>query len=197
MASHRTIVLRTDRLLVRTATTDDVDLFCALWNDPRVMANVGFPHGLRATREDIRSRLARQTGRVLDQLLVVELRGTGKHIGECHLHSPDDEGIAEADVKLLPAFWGRGYGTEIWKALVDYEFTHTDCDVVQGTPNVKNTASIRMQESAGAVRVGEGVFHFPESERDHTTPVHHYVYQVRRSDWERRRAVDQPRARTS
>jgi hypothetical protein len=41
-----------------------------------------------------------------------------------------------------------------------------------------------MQEAAGGVRIGEGVCQFPESMRDYTTPVHYYVYALRRADWE-------------
>jgi RimJ/RimL family protein N-acetyltransferase len=147
------------------------------------MAHVGFPQGLRITQEELKDRLSKQAGSVFEQLLVIELKTSGQAIGECHLSLPDDEGIAEPDVKLLPAFWGQGYGTEVWRALVAYQFTQADCAVVQGTPNVDNVASIRMQESAGAVRVGEDVYQFPESMRDYTTPVHHYVYQVHRADW--------------
>jgi RimJ/RimL family protein N-acetyltransferase len=70
--------------------------------------------------------------------------------------------------------------------LVVYLFAHTDCVAVQATPNVGNVASIRMQESVGGVRVGEQVYEFPESMRDYTTPVHHYIYRVYRKDWEQR-----------
>ena len=90
------------------------------------------------------------------------------------------------DIKLLPEYWGRGYGTELKRALVDHLFRHTDCDVVQGTPNVDNVASIRMQEAAGAVRVSEREYEFPEHMRHYTAPVRSYVYHVRRADWERR-----------
>jgi hypothetical protein len=33
--------------------------------------------------------------------------------------------------------------------------------------------------------VDEDVYHFPESMRGFTTPVHHYVYRVYRADWEK------------
>jgi RimJ/RimL family protein N-acetyltransferase len=193
------VISETERLVIRLATEEDVELFYALWTSPQVMVNVGFPQGLRITRDQIKDRLSEQEVSAFEQLLVVELKRTGQAIGECHLRRLEDEagqggpmgspiGVAEPDVKLLPAFWGRGYGTEVWGELVAYAFTHTDCDVVRGTPNVKNRASIKMQASAGAVRVGEDVYEFPESMRAYTTPVHCYVYQVHRADWERRAA---------
>lgn len=187
MASGHAVVFKTERLIVKTATMDDVDLFYALWTDPRVMTNVGFPHGLRITRDELEEKLSKQGESVFERLLVIELKATGQTIGECYLRRPNDQGIAEPDVKLLPAFWGHKYGTEVWRELVAYQFTHTDCEVVQGTPNVDNVASIKMQESVGAVRVGEDVYQFPESMGDYTTPVHHYVYQVHRADWQQHR----------
>ena len=185
MSPGHSLVFETERLTVRTATVDDVDLFFALWTNPQVMKNVGFPHGLRVTRRELKERLSKQGTSEFEQLLVVELKATGQAIGECKLSDPDESGIAEPDVKLLPEFWGHKYGVEAWRALVAYQFTHTDCDVVQATPNVDNTASIKMQEAIGGMRVGEGVYQFPESMRDYTTPVHHYIYRVYRADWER------------
>jgi RimJ/RimL family protein N-acetyltransferase len=76
---------------------------------------------------------------------------------------------------------------EIKQALVDYLFTHTTCLAVEGTPNVANVASIKMQEAVGAVRVGEETHRFPESMAETTAPVHHYIYHVLRPDWERLR----------
>jgi RimJ/RimL family protein N-acetyltransferase len=165
------------------------------------MQYVGFPKGLRVSREDIEARIAAQMTRVgdppytaeavLDQLLVVALKATGEAIGECKLGAPDEAGVAEPDTKLLPAYWGHKYGTEVWQALVDYLFTHTDCTTVAGSPNVDNVASIKMQEAAGGVRVDESVYEFPEAMRAFTTPVHCYIYHVSREDWQRRRTGEQ------
>lgn len=185
-ASH-SLVFETVRLMVRTATVEDVDLFYALWTNPQVMKNVGFPQGLRTTRSEIEERLSKRGKSEFEQLLVVELKATGQAIGECKLSDPDEEGIAEPDIKLLPEFWGHKYGIEAWRALVAYQFMHTTCVAVQATPNVENRASIKMQEAAGGMRLGEDVYLFPESMRAYTTPVHHYIYRVHRADWERHR----------
>lgn len=175
-----TVVFPTERLRVRTATADDAPLVHELWTSPEVMKNVGYPGGLSLTLDDVRERIADDTD-VLDSLLIVETKD-GTPIGQCLLGHPDEEGIAETDIKLLPANWGRGYGVEVKQGLLDYLFTHTDCLAVEATPNVGNIASIRMQEAVGAERVGEGVFESPGA-----TPVHHYVYRVTRETWETNR----------
>jgi epoxyqueuosine reductase QueG/RimJ/RimL family protein N-acetyltransferase len=180
----RATVFEIERLTARTASPEDADLYFDLWTDPRVMSNVGFPKGLPITREEIRARLARQSGSELDRLLVVVVRATGEAAGECMMHRPDAEGVARTDVKLLPRHWGRGYGVEVKRAMLAHLFARTDCVAIEATPNVGNAASIRMQEAVGGVRVAEGVFEFPDAMRDHTAPVRHFVYRVERAAWE-------------
>jgi RimJ/RimL family protein N-acetyltransferase len=187
MSPGHSLVFETERLIVRIATVEDVDVFYVLWTNPQVMKNVGFPHGLRMTRSELKERLSKQGGSEFEQLLVVELKATGQAIGECKLSGPDEESVAEPDIKLLPEFWGHKYGVEAWRELVAYQFTHTDCDAIQATPNTENIASVKMQEAIGGVRIGEDVYQFPESMRDYTMPVHHYIYRVYRADWERNR----------
>jgi RimJ/RimL family protein N-acetyltransferase len=178
------MVFETRRLEIRTATPEDVELFYELWTNPQVMINVGFPRGVRTTREEIRDRLLKPVESVFEKMLVVVLRAGDQAIGECKMHPSDQDGIAETDVKLLPKYWGNRYGVEIKRGLLDYLFTHTDCNAVQATPNVNNAASIKMQEAVGGERVGEEVYQFPESMRDFTTPVHHYIYRVYRRTWQ-------------
>jgi RimJ/RimL family protein N-acetyltransferase len=154
------------------------------------MSNVGFPNGLPITREEIVAQLRARGPSEFEHRLVIELQDSREAIGECFMRRPNEQGMAETDIKLLPAFWGKKYGVEVKRALVDHLFTHTDCTAVEASPNVDNVASIKMQEAVGGVRVGEGTFEFPESMRAFTTPVHAYVYRVYRDTWERLHAEE-------
>ena len=51
MSTGRNAILETERLVVRAATVEDIDLYYALWTEPRVMVHVGFPQGLRSSRK--------------------------------------------------------------------------------------------------------------------------------------------------
>jgi RimJ/RimL family protein N-acetyltransferase len=184
------IVFETNRLVIRTASADDADLYFALWTNPKVMSNVGFPMGLRITFDEVEAMLEEQTSNAeFGRNLVVELRSSNSPVGECKMYQPDAEGVAKTDVKLLPEYWRNRYGVEVKQGLLDHLFRHTSCRAVEGTPNVENKASIKMQEAVGGVRVGEDVHHFPEDMMYYTHPVHHYIYLVYREEWERRRSV--------
>lgn len=186
MAVKSKIIIETERLLIRTANMDDAEVLFALWTDPRVMTNVGFPQGLAITLQEIKESVrAQDPDTAFDKYLMAQLPD-GPTLGECKMALPDEKGISRTDVKLLPAHWGHKYGVEIKQALVNHLFLHTNCKAVEGTPNVANIASIKMQEAVGAVRVGEDTFHFPKAKGAFTAPVHHYIYLLTRATWQQR-----------
>ena len=184
MPGHNPVLFETPRLRVRVASEGDAEVFYALWTDPQVMVHVGFPKGLRVTRDEIRARLREPRDSELDALLVIEERDSLEPIGECMVHRPDEQGVARVDAKLLPRFWGHRYGIEVARGLFGYAFARTKCVAVQTTPGINNVPSVRIQESLCCVRLGRGVHFFPQSMRDHTEPVHHYIYYLRRDDWQ-------------
>jgi len=178
-------LIKTKRLVIRSAVLDDAQMLYRLWTDPRVMSNVGYPMGLDITISEIEESIrAQDPNSEFGKYLIAQLQGGGAVLGECKMILPDDEGVSRTDVKLLPECWGHQYGVEIKLALVDYLFRNTDCRAVEGTPNVANIASIKMQEAVGATRIGEDTFYFPESKADSTRPVHYYIYHVTRASWE-------------
>jgi len=185
MSQNNRVVFETKRIAVRLATVEDIEIFYRLWTDPQIMSNVGYPNGLLITREDIKCQISEGGISEFQQLLIVAIKSTGQTIGECKLHWPDRDGIATTDVKLLPEFWGNKYVVEVKHGLLDYLFTHTECLAVDASPNVGNIASIKMQDAVGGVCVGESIYEFPESKREYTTPVHHYIYRVSRENWQK------------
>ncbi len=176
-------VIQTERLLIRRATIEDAEFFFRFWTDPQVMKFVGFPYGLRTSLNEVREQIDRQGDSLLDSYLVVTLKVSGIPIGECKLGKPDEQGISDTDVKLLPEYWGHRYGVEIKRGLLTYLFENTNCRSVRATPNVENVASIKMQEAVGGFRTGETVFNFPESMQSYTQPVHCYIYLVTREGY--------------
>lgn len=148
---------------------------------------VGFPEGLSTTPEEIASVVERRSTDVLEAILIVQRTADRALAGHCKLGRPDASGVSENDIKLLPEYWGCGYGTEIKQGLVDYLFTHTTCRTIRATPHRDNKASQRVQEAVGARRVGEAVFRFESPMKVATCDVPHYVYEITRDEWARNR----------
>jgi RimJ/RimL family protein N-acetyltransferase len=186
------VVIETERLVIRKAESSeaDIEMYYSLWTNPQVMTNVGFPYGLKITRDKIGERILQESPSEYESLLVVVLKGASTPIGECRLYKPDEKGISSTDVKLLPDHWGNAYGVEVKRGLLDYLFTHTDCVAVKADPNKNNIASQKMQEAVGGKRVGEEVHRFPEHMRDYTCDVHSYIYMVSRGTWESRQTKE-------
>lgn len=180
-------IIETEHLVIRRAqaTKEDAAFYLSLWTNPEVMVNVGFPEGLRITEEKIAARLAEEPkDAVYSRLLIVQLKESGEPIGEAWMTAPDNEGVCETDVKLLPQHWGNKYGIEIKQGLVDYLFENTACLAVKATPNQTNVASQKMQEAVGGKKVGLGVAQFPKEMQDYTCDVPYFTYIVTRDDWE-------------
>jgi RimJ/RimL family protein N-acetyltransferase len=140
---------------------------------------------LPITRQEIEEQLKNQGASVYGRLLVVILQATGERIGECYMTKPNMAGIAETDVKLLPAHWGHKYGVEIKRGLLNYLFSHTDCSCVQATPNIHNIASIKMQEAVGGIRAGTGKSLIPQAAGAKSITVEYTIYRVYRRIWQK------------
>ena len=186
MKEHEEYFLETERLSLRFADEEDVPLFQALWNDPRVMALAGYPEGMKLDAEGTLARMHLGGDPGLGRHLVIALANGKTSIGICSLSLPDERKVVTTDVKLFPAFWGHGYEAEIKIALLDYIFTNFDVWAVESSSNVDDIDLIRAQEDSGSERVGEKLLD-QKDERVYTEPVHMYVYRVTRENWEARK----------
>ena len=161
-------LLETDRLVLRRFTEDDAPLLLALDRDPEVMRYVG-PYGLpdeAAYRERIRTYflphydLGGQYG-----FWPAEEKATGAFVGWFHLRPAADYRFAreagfqsgEHDIgfRLVRAAWGRGYATEVSRALVRRAFADPAVAGVVACVLVGNRASCRVLEKTGLRRVSE------------------------------------------
>jgi [ribosomal protein S5]-alanine N-acetyltransferase len=143
--------LTTARLHLRPFTPSDQLAIHAVYADPEVMRYVG--HGAHRTMSETASAL-RTYGDVLQRrgysfLAVVERSG-GALVGDGGLHplaglGPD----VELGYTLARSAWGRGYATELGRALVDYAFETMGVPRVVAQVEPANTASRRVLEKLG------------------------------------------------
>jgi RimJ/RimL family protein N-acetyltransferase len=143
--------LTTERLLLRPFTPADQAAMHAIYSDPEVMRYVG--HGPHRTPGETAAAL-NAYGDMLARrgysfLAVVE-RETGTVVGDGGLHPLAGTGPEiELGYTLARAAWGRGYATELGRALVDHARTALGVTQVVAQVEPANTASRHVLEKLG------------------------------------------------
>jgi len=79
------------------------------------------------------------------------LVGAGGYFGP-----PDGDGIVEVGYSVLAAFEGRGYATEIVRALVAHAFSHPGVVRVIARTRPENIGSVKVLERCGFTLAGPG-----------------------------------------
>ncbi|MFD1935994.1 GNAT family N-acetyltransferase [Nonomuraea mangrovi] len=162
------ITLETERLTLRRLTEDDLDNLFALNNDPEVMRflNGGKP----VPREEIRDVGLPALLAYYDRpggfgFWAAEEKATGEFIGWFHFRPGKDAppGELELGYRLRRSAWGKGYGTEGSRALIDRGFTEQGVERVTAYTMAVNTGSRRVMEKSGLTFVRTFFEDWPEA----------------------------------
>ncbi|MEU7892510.1 GNAT family N-acetyltransferase [Nonomuraea sp. NPDC049152] len=148
------IILETERLILRRFTEDDVDNLFALDNDPEVMRflNGGEPVPLERIRDvTLPAFLAYYERPGGFGFWAAEEKATGEFIGWFHFRPKKDAppGEIELGYRLRKSAWGKGYGTEGSRALIERGFTGQGVERVTAFTMTVNTGSRRVMEKSG------------------------------------------------
>jgi ribosomal-protein-alanine N-acetyltransferase len=140
--------LTTERLHLRPFTAADQLAIHAVYADPEVMRHVG--HGAHKTIEETAAAL-RIYGEVLERrgfsFLAVTKREGGALVGDGGLHPLGDD--VELGYTLARSAWGRGYATELGRALLRHAFEALKAPRVVAQVEPDNAASRRVLEKLG------------------------------------------------
>ncbi len=139
--------LRTERLVLRRATGNDLDEMLAYYGDAGVAEHLLHPP---FTRRELEDRLRRpETAEALQ--LVIELHG--KVVGDVvlMLEGPSYD-TGELGWVLNPAHAGRGIATEAARALLDLAFEHYGLHRVRAELDARNTRSAALAERLGMTK---------------------------------------------
>ena len=104
----------------------------------------------------------------------IEEKESGKFIGTCGFPVFDTENSkAEIGYVLNPSFWGRGYATEVVKAVVDYSFSALKLHRLEARCMKENTASENVLKKCGFTL--EGVFEDELFIKDEYRTISHFA----------------------
>ena len=142
--------LETERLLLRPLQASDAHALATLWTDPDVTHFMGGPRDY-AKLISIFEKDAKQNPPPRFDLFPLIEKATGNIIGHCGLLDKDIEGTTEIELVyvLAKSAWGKGYATEIAKALRDYAFDTLKLNRIVSLIEPENIASQHVAEKVG------------------------------------------------
>ena len=136
------VVIRTDRLLLRPATFDDVEAFHGIMRDARAMAYWSTPphRDIAETRNWVASMIGIDPSSGED--FVIEL--DGRVIGKAGIYRFPEIGFI-----LHPDVWGEGYAQEALRAVLERAFAVHQLACVEADVDPRNDASLRLLTGLG------------------------------------------------
>ncbi|MFP4345028.1 MAG: GNAT family N-acetyltransferase [Anaerolineales bacterium] len=116
-------ILETERLQLRYQRAADIEALVDLWSDPKVTRYLGGPRERTWLRSVFKETAADPYAEAYDLWPVVE-KETGRVVGHAGLLEKEVAGRAEIELiyVLATSAWGKGYATEIGRALKRYAF---------------------------------------------------------------------------
>ena len=193
------IFLETGRLALRRLTMDDADHLVALHGDPEVMRFL--TGGRPNTREEIEREWLPQFLSYYERCpsfgywAVIE-QETGAFLGWCCFRPFEGSELDEVELgyRLNRSAWGKGYATELARALIDKGFRELGVRRVMAQTMTVNLGSRRVMEKAGLHYVRTFFEEWPES-----IPGSEHgdvEYAITRKEWEQKDGVraEQPTA---
>lgn len=150
--------ITTSRIVLNEISWDNLEFIHQLHSIPEVdeYNTFGIPKSIEDTRELIKPIIEAQgkNNRAFYCWNIV-LKTTHEYIGNAGLIlSLDKFKLGEIFYKFAPDYWGKGYATEVCKALIKSGFDDFNLHKVEAGVATGNTASIRVLEKAGMTREG-------------------------------------------
>jgi len=166
--SNEILMFETERLRVRHFQPSDLDEFAALCADPLVMRFMG--DGVTLPRSEVERWIGicqqKYAARGYGTSAVFE-KDSGMFVGYCGVIRAPENDFDELTYAFHIVAWGKGYATEVGRAMIEYVFERSTLERIYATIHAENSASIKVVEKIG--------FHFDRLEiEDDGTPVRFY-----------------------
>lgn len=152
------VYLETERFIIRQWKLDDIAALWKIMSDIRVHRFTGdTPWTLERTDEYIQFMLDQNfcTLELFHRACI--LKDSQTLVGLTGLN-PYLQKQPEIEWQFGVQYWGKGYATEIGKAVITSAFTSTDILAIYGMADPLNLGSIRVMEKIGMTGLGPQVF---------------------------------------
>jgi len=150
-------IIKTERLFLRNLEVNDWQAVNEYASDPEVVRYMNWgPNTEKETKEFIQRAMSTQKvkpRRIYSLAIVVEKED--RLIGSCGINVSNPENREGwLGYCLDRNFWGKGYGTEVARVLMDFGFTELTLHRIFATCDPGNTASAHVLEKSGMKREG-------------------------------------------
>lgn len=164
------MLIETARLLLRNLVPEDIPDLVQMWTDVEVTRFLGGPRQAGWLEANFAEEARAADPPLYDQWPVIE-KASGKLVGYCGLIDKEIEGRAEIELvyAFLPSAWGKGYASEIARALREHGVQRLRLPRLVALIEPENQASVHVAEAAG--------FHFERSVRRPAGLMHLYVHE--------------------
>lgn len=174
-----------ERIRLRAAEIDDIDLFLKWVNDPDVTEHLMLVYPMSQFEEQMWYERMIKTPPA-EHVMVIEIKdennpGGYLPIGTCQFHNLELR-CRSAEIGIMigeKAHWNQGYGTETMKLLLDHGFNSLNLHRIWLRVYDKNKRGIRAYEKAGFIY--EGKFREAHYQNGRYYDVH--LMSVLRDEW--------------
>jgi [ribosomal protein S5]-alanine N-acetyltransferase len=143
------IVFETERLLVRHYTEEDADNFFLLNSDPEVMRYIRPVKNRQDTDLFFAEVIQYSKNNPAYGRMAVNEKHSGIFVGSFAIIPLENTIHMQLGYSLLPAYWGKGFATELTKAGLNYVFTQTNLEEIFGVTETENTDSQKVLLKSG------------------------------------------------
>lgn len=147
-----TVTLETERLILRRLTKDDAEEAFENWtNDPETAKFVTWdPHGTVEVTEKLFTMWEEEYSLKHKYRWVVYVKELDTIIGTIDIvNQSNKQKTCEIGYCYGSKFWGKGYGTEALRKVLDFLLNEVGFELVEARHLITNPASGRVMEKAG------------------------------------------------
>lgn len=176
--------IETERIILRPFKESDAEAFFKYRTNPIVALYQGEGWGnykFEQAVEFVKQQMNFEPG-IPDTWfqIAIELKGTGKQIGDCGIHTlSHDVNQVEIGFTLDPTYQNKGFGREAVRCLLEYIFNVLNKHRVIAVTDVRNKNSIKMLESIGMRREG----HFLKNAWYKGEYTDEYLFAMLKEEW--------------
>lgn len=150
-----TIVIETERLILRQFTLDDAQLVFDLNNDPEVIRYTGDPiRDLAHAKEVLEQTIIPQYALYNHGRWAVHLKPGLEFIGWCGLKARPERNEIDLGYRYRQSAWGQGYATEAAWASLQYGFKTLGINRIVGRAMPENIGSWKVLEKCKMRYIG-------------------------------------------